>query len=133
MIPLRAPSDGGDRTLEVRDQAVRIFDPDGALELEITISEAGLCVRARANALELEAADRVSLACRRLDVRATDGLALSTDGDLAASVAGDLELRAAGHARLDGRCARVRARRGAIELDAHDDVRVDGERILLNS
>lgn len=129
--PLRR-LDGG-RSLQVAPDALQILDPDGALELEIAISDAGLEIRARARSLHLDAAQTVALDCRRFRVRAIDGIEWITDGDLSASVAGDLDLRAGGHARLDGRAARVRATRGPIELDAHDDVRVDGERILLNS
>ena len=44
----------------------------------------------------------------------------------------DLTLSVAGRLRLEGETVAVRARRGDVELEANDDVRLRGERIRLN-
>ena len=44
----------------------------------------------------------------------------------------DLTLSVAGRLKLEGETVAVRARRGDVELEANDDVRLRGERIRLN-
>jgi hypothetical protein len=121
------------RTLALSPERLRIADRSGALELEIDLRAEGPVVRVRAAALELAAEGEVSLSCERFELHAREQLRLVSDGDLQTSVAGDLDCRAAGLAHWEGRDVRVRARRGEARLEAHDDVRVDGERVLLNS
>jgi len=114
-------------------QILTITDQTGFVELSITITDQGLSVRARAAALAVEAAGEIKLDCERFHLEARDGISFTSNGDLRASVAGDLDLRAGGHAHWEGASTRSRARRGAAQIEAHDDVRVDGERVLLNS
>lgn len=125
----------GGRSLAIHpeDGALRIADPSGVIEIEIELLDTGPVVRVRATALHVETRSELSLDCERFDLRAREGIRLETDGDLAASVNGDLGLRAAGHAHVEGKAVRVRARRGEAHLEAHDDVRIEGEQILLNS
>jgi hypothetical protein len=120
-------------TLVERTRALHISDRDGVVELEIELHEAGPVVRVRASALHVEASGSLSVGCERFELRAREGIQLTSDRDLTASVAGDLDLRAGRHARWEGQSVRVRASRGEAQLEASDDVRIDGERILLNS
>lgn len=125
----------GGRTIALTDdkRALRIADQHGAIELVIELSETGPIVRARAAALHVETSGALSLACERFELRAREGIRMSSDGDLTASVAGDLDCRASRHAHWEGQSVRVRASRGEAQIEATDDVRIDGERILLNS
>ena len=125
----------GGRSLSIHpeDRAMRIADPNGVIEIEIDLRDTGPVVRVRAAALQVETRGELSLDCERFELRAREGIRFATDGDLAASVSGDLGLRAGGHAQMDGKAVRIRARHGEAHLEAHDDVRIEGERILLNS
>jgi hypothetical protein len=129
-IPL---AEGRSLAIVPHDRILRIADQTGALELEIELREHGPLVRVRAAALQVETRGQISLGCERFELRAQDGIRLISAGDLAASIAGDIDCRAAGQAHVEGKAVRVRARRGEAVLEAHDDVRVEGERILLNS
>jgi hypothetical protein len=113
-------------------QCLRIADANGMIELEIDLRESGPVVRVRAAALQIETAGDLSLGCERFELRARAGIRLASDRDLTASVAGDLDCRAAGHAHWEGRSVRLRSHR-EVQIEAADDVRLDGERILLNS
>ena len=125
----------GGRSIALTDdkRALRIADQHGVIELEIELSETGPIVRARAAALHVETSGPLSLGCERFELRAREGIRMTSDGDLTASVGGDLDCRAGRHARWEGQSVRVRASRGEAQLEATDDVRIDGERISLNS
>jgi len=125
----------GGRSLAIHpaDRSMRVADPNGVIELEIDLRDTGPVVRVRAAALQVQTQGELSLTCERFEVRARDGLRLETDGDLGVSVSGDLGLRAAGHAHVEGKAVRVRATRGEAHVEAHDDVRIEGQQILLNS
>jgi len=125
--------EGRSLAITPQDRALRITDPDGLVELEIELRPTGSIVRVRAAALQIATEGELSVDCERFELRAREGVRVSTDGDLRASVTGDLDLRATGHAHYEGKAVRVRATRGEVQLEAHDDVRVEGEQILLNS
>lgn len=124
---------GHGRTLVVDTQSLSITDADGVLELAIELRADGPLVRVRAAQLRVETDGDIALDCQRFAVEARDGIRLTTDADLSTSVAGDVTCRAGGLAHWEGRDVRVRARRGEAQIEAHDDVRIDGERVLLNS
>lgn len=132
--PTNIPLSGG-RHLAVTDEqrSLRIADADGVIELEIDLRETGPVVRVRAAALQVETAGNLSFGCERFELRAREGIHMNSEGDLTTSVAGDLDCRAAGQANWEGKAVRIRARRGEAQVEAHDDVRLEGERILLNS
>ncbi|MFO7567814.1 MAG: hypothetical protein R6X02_34560 [Enhygromyxa sp.] len=126
-------ADGRNLAIAREERSLRITDREGVVELEIELRERGPIVRVRAAALQVETQGEIALGCDRFELRAKDGIRLATTGDLSASVSGDIDCRAAGHAHWEGKAVRLRARRGEARLEAHDDVRVEGERILLNS
>lgn len=120
-------------TLAESSRALHIADPNGVIELEIQLCDTGPVVRVRAADLQVEASGKLTVGCERFELRAREGIHMTSDRDLTASVAGDLDCRAGRHAHWEGKSVRVRASRGEAQLEATDDVRVDAERILLNS
>lgn len=115
------------------ERVLKIADPEGRVELEIELGPRGPVVRVRAAALQVETEGELSLGCERFELFAREGIRVASDGDFAASVAGDIDYRAGGQAHWEGKAVRLRARRGEAQLEAHDDVRIEGERVLLNS
>jgi hypothetical protein len=102
-------SDGAEDRLVVRA-------PDGTVELTIRLTADGPVLVVSGAALELAATRDVTIECERFSVRAR----------------GEAEVVADGSVRVEGHAARVEARRGNVEIQANDDVVVDGERIYLN-
>ncbi len=123
---LRVTRDGGVTTLALGPIG-------GPVEIEIVIGVAGPVVRVHAAQLELTTRGPLALSCEDFHLHARGNIELRAEGDLRQLVAGDLECVAAGDVRLDGKAMRARARRGELRLEAHDDVRIDGEKVLLNS
>ena len=62
-----------------------------------------------------------------------DRLAITTRGDAEIACGGNLTLRAEGDLHAEGADHAIVATKGDVSLRANDDVRIDGERIALNS
>jgi hypothetical protein len=104
------------RREEKRD-LLMVQAPDGRVCLKMVLSPEGPIVEVEAQALRLASAGEMRLDCE----------------ELAINVRKDVALRAGGVIESDARAHRLRARLGDIQLQANDDVSLDGERIRLNS
>ncbi len=117
------------RAIEVESKGdvdvLRIRSEGGACVLTIHLTDAGPVVRVEAASLEVSAAKRLSFDCEELHLRASGSATIDVGGDLHERVGGSA-MRTAQHMRMD-------AQPGGIELRANDDVKVTGERVLLNS
>jgi hypothetical protein len=83
--------------------------------------------------LALSTPGKVSLSCGEFKVDAKEKLELRTQGNWLSAVAGHSETRVTGRAELRADEIALEATGGDARLCANDDVRVVGERILLNS
>lgn len=116
-----------------QNDALCVADPQGVVELEIRITSEGPVVKVGARSLTFKASESVQVECQRFRVAARDSIELESNGDMRSSIAGDVDTRVGGHLELDARDARLRGRRGGVDIEASDDVRIDGERVQLNS
>lgn len=110
-----------------RDPAVdtlELFGRDGKVVLAIEVRETGPVLRFEGAGLTLKAAGELVLDARKLTLRSEEALSLSTGGDLDLVAAGDL--------RSTARVQTITAELGDVRLEANDDVRIDGERVLVN-
>lgn len=125
------------RAIEVQSEpdmdVLRFRAPSGECVLTIQLTDAGPVVRVAAEALEVRAAKRLSLDCEDFHLRASGTAAIDVGGDLQERVGGSVHRIARGDLVTEAQHARLEARPGGIELRANDDVRVTGERVLLNS
>jgi hypothetical protein len=82
--PVRTLPSGRSVVLKVGDgcEEMVIRSPGGDVEVRITLTEQGAVVSLRGGQLQMQAADTVSLNCRRLDVVTTEGTALGSAGDV---------------------------------------------------
>lgn len=103
---------------------VELIGRDGKVVLAIEVTEAGPVLRFEGAGLTLRAAGELNLEARRLTLRAEESLALKTGGDLDLAAAGDL--------RSTAREQTITAELGDVRVEANDDVRIDGERVLVN-
>jgi hypothetical protein len=75
------------RAVVVRTQPgseeLEIRSPDGQVELSIVLTPQGPVVRMKVARLELESATTLGLTCERLEVRASGGIDLQTQGGVA--------------------------------------------------
>ena len=90
---------GGVEELEVRS-------PTGEIEVRVAFTEAGPVLHLRAASIELEAADAVSLECRRLEVRTTEEVHLHSDEQIRLT-GQEMRVRTEGDVHLNGDVIRL--------------------------
>lgn len=101
-----------------------VRSPTGQVELSVTFTEEGPVLSFSSAAINLVSPGAVNLDCGSLRVRARDGIALETSGDIVQNAKGAL--------RGEADDVSLRSRVGDLKLAANDDVIVEGERIRLN-
>jgi hypothetical protein len=89
-------------------------------------------VEVHAQTLRVAAHGLLRMESERLEIDVEQETILRT-GRLSQEIAGDLQLQVGGAMRSEAQSHLVRARQGDIELEANDDVSLDGERVLLNT
>ena len=82
--PFGALPSGRSVVLKVSDgrEEMEIRSPAGDVEVRITLTDQGAVVSLRGGQLQMQAADTISMNCRRLDVVTTEGTTLGSAGDV---------------------------------------------------
>lgn len=117
------PSDG---------ESINVRSPEGAFELAITFTKAGPVLRLSAASLELCCNGDLRLDCENLALSARSSMSI-TAGTLSEEIAGTRTSLIGGKSQLEAHAVGIRARLGDVVLNANDNVRATGEKILLNS
>lgn len=110
--------------LEEDGRLLRLEGADGRTGIRIRITREGPVLEVDGD-LALRAGGRLELEGESVAIRARDHLQLSAGGDADVAIKGDLMTRA--------RINQIRAELGDVRISANDDVRLDGERIFMNS
>ncbi len=117
----------GDHTLTLERTAeggiVRLLSPDGAKPLEIEVTPSGPVLRL-GSGLAIAVAGKLDIAADEVALSARRDLSLRSEGTLHVHAAGDLTAVAEAH--------HIAARLGDVEVEANDDVILNGERIRMN-
>jgi hypothetical protein len=103
---------------------IQLCDARGRLTLSIQVTDSGPVLRFEGQGLRIQAAGELTLEAEELRLHGRASLNLTTGGDLALVADGDL----ASEARIQ----EIRARLGNVNIAANDDVRIDGERVMVN-
>jgi hypothetical protein len=106
------------------ENILKLLSRDGQLRLTITITEDGPVLRFEGPSLKLESSGELAVDAQRLALHGREGVAISSGADASICVAGDL--------KSEARIQDITARRGNVNLNANDDVRLRAERIRLN-
>jgi hypothetical protein len=104
--------------------SVQIVTPRGATPVVIEVTSQGITMRIDGPGIALRAAGALSLSAETLTLEGRQGVTIASGGDLDVGVAGDLTSRA--------RAQVVRADAGSVDIKASDDVKLVGERVMVN-
>lgn len=107
-----------------KEDRLVVTSPEGRVELSIRFTESGPVLDFEAAAIQLKSAGEVAVQCNNFKVEAAKKIQLSTEGDMVQDIGGK--------AHVEAHSVEVRARRGNVDINANDDVRLLGERIKLN-
>lgn len=92
--------------LEQGQEALEVRSPDGAVEVRITLTDAGPVVSLRGGRLEIDSPDTIALNCRNLELSAQGGARLHSGG--AVQVTGqEMSVRTDGDIRMEGAIIRL--------------------------
>lgn len=117
----------GNRQLVIqRGQAadvLEIVEQDGGITLTVHLTPEGPVLHF-SGSVALETSGDLGLSARRVAIHARDGLAISSGGDVHVEAAGDLHSSA--------RIQHITAELGNVNVKANDDVKLNGERVMVN-
>lgn len=105
-------------------EAVFFLNADGEVTLSIQLTEKGPVLRFEGATLALQAAGSLSIGAEHVHLHGRQGLALTSEGDIAVATPGDLHTEA--------RIQNLSATLGNVNVRANDDIRLNGERVLVN-
>jgi hypothetical protein len=103
---------------------LRLISPDGSTPITLEISSRGVVLRIESPGIALHASGNLSLSAEHLTLHGRTALSLASGGDLHLDAAGDLHSSAQAQV--------LRAERGGVEVKATDDVKISGERVMVN-
>jgi hypothetical protein len=103
---------------------LQLVTSDGATPICIEVTSRGIALRIDGPEVALHAAGRLSLSAQKLVLKGSRGIEIASGGDLKIAATGELRSDAGGHV--------VRAVRGSVDVKASDDVKLSGERVMVN-
>lgn len=107
-----------------QEDRLMITSANGKVSLTITITDAGPVLHLEGAGLMIKTDGDLAISAKSLAIHGREGIALTTGGDAHICAAGDLTTKA--------RVQNITAELGNVNLQANDDVKIDGERILMN-
>jgi hypothetical protein len=106
--------------------------PSGAPTLTLRITADGPEISFSEASLEIASLGQLSVACEALSVEAGDA-SIAVGGDVDQTIGGQARRTVGGVADIRARTLKIEASPGGVELRAHGEVVIDGERVRLNS
>jgi hypothetical protein len=102
---------------------LRVFNADGQACLTVRLTPTGPVLQFDGSVV-LQTSGALALDAEHIALHGRDGVTITSGGDVTLQTAGDLTSRA--------RVQNIRADLGNVNLQANDDVRLNGERVLVN-
>ena len=118
---------GRHRLLVVRvdgGHSVQIITPEGTTPITIRVTSQGVDLKIHGPGIALNASGALSLSAEKLILEGREGVTIASGGDLELAVAGEMKSHARAHM--------VRATGGSVSVKASDDVKLSGERVMVN-
>lgn len=119
----------GEHELQIQrafgNDVIRIVNPEGRVGITISVTRDGFTLNLEGAGLRLATTGTLGISAERLALHGEKGIDITTGGDAT--------IRAAGDMHSEARVQNITATLGNVNVQANDDVRVDGERIRLNS
>jgi uncharacterized protein (DUF2345 family) len=106
------------------ESLLRIVSLDGSVRLTITVTEKGPVLRFDGPDLLIQTTGALALDAERIALHARGALELTAGGDARIAARGDLS--------AEGRIVDVTAQLGNVNVKANDDVKLNGERVMMN-
>jgi hypothetical protein len=110
----------GERRLVVRrsagGDALTLLERDGKVAVTVTITSDAVTLNLGGARVEIEVEKSLAIAAESISLHGREGVSISTEGTLATTA----------------RTQTITSTHGNVEVEANDDVKLNGERVLLN-
>ncbi len=114
------------------EDTLKIRAPSGEVELAIRLTPKGPVLQLKGASIELETTGRIAMTCDDFVVSAKKGVEIESGGDLNEKVKGNRQVEVGGHSKVAAKSAAIEAKDGRVDIDATDDISVQGKLIFLN-
>jgi hypothetical protein len=131
--PSTAMASGHSVRVDPTGNRLQITSPTGRVELTVRCTDRGCVLEFCEGEIQLRSTSKIAVQCDELTLQARSRMELETLGELKTRVGGDHETTVAGRAKFEADDVELRARHGDAYVHANDNVRLVGEKILLNS
>jgi uncharacterized protein (DUF2345 family) len=111
---------------------IKLLGKDQELQLVISIKKEGLIVNVNASQLNINSTDELNLSSKKINIEASEQINIKSEGNLVQQIAKDCLTETAGTNKNIARVQKLTATLGNVEIKANDDLRLDGEKVLLN-
>jgi hypothetical protein len=118
--------------LDREKQEIQLLDKNKTAQLTITVKPEGLSVQINAIELNINAVDQLNLSGKKVSLSASEELVIKSAGDLLHQIDGNCITDIGGTNSSRAKIQKMKAELGNVEIEANDDVRLDGERVLFN-
>lgn len=107
-----------------RGNLLVLLGPDGRKRFSLEVTPDGPVLCFEEGGLTIRTAGELAIDAGRIALHGREGVAITTDGDATIQVAGDLTTTA--------RIQNITAELGNVNVKANDDVKLNGERVMVN-
>ena len=114
------------------DQLI-VTNPEGEIELSVRFTSTGPVLNFSSASIRMKTPGLIDMDCGQLKIRAKNGIDLKTEGNFEQQIEGQNIVRCQRGSIHEAGSVTLRAQKGDVRLKANDDVKIDGERVLLNS
>ncbi len=114
------------------EEVLQIIGSGGEVELKIRMTAEGPVLCFESASLDIRASGKVSIESQHISLKASHGISMETSGDMVHNVGGDHISKIDGDVSSEARIQNITARLGNVNVKANDDVRLNGERIMMN-
>jgi lipopolysaccharide assembly outer membrane protein LptD (OstA) len=111
---------------------LRLLDGKQNLQLTIRINDAGLELDVNAQKLNIHAEKELNISADKINIAAANQLNLHSAGNMVQRVEKDFLTETTGTHKNVAKVQKLTASLGNVELKANDNIKLDGERVLLN-
>ncbi|MFO0757670.1 MAG: hypothetical protein U0359_14330 [Byssovorax sp.] len=137
IVPARVVALRSGRQIEIGGEGgeewITVRSPSGEHLVTMRLGDAGPIFSFSRGSLAIEAAEELSLSAGTLAIEATGSASIQVGGDLHEEVGGATLRRSGGTSTTHAKSIAIEATPGGIDVKAAGEVRLDGERIRLNS
>lgn len=103
---------------------LKLMGSDGQLRLSICLTADGPVLRFEGPGLMIESSGDLAVDARSIALHGREGVAITSGRDASICAVGELN--------TEGKIQNISATLGNVNVKANDDVKVEGERVLLN-